>query len=314
MNPINRHDTVAFPEVPIARLRWRCDPHSLPFASTDDVAPEAGLIGQERARKALLLGMEINHAGYNVYVSGDAGTGKLAAVQQIAAQLRNSEARPPDLCYVYGFKNPECPRLLALPAGQGAALKKAMQDLIEGLKEDIPKALAGADCQHRKARCLDRYQRREQRLVAQLEARLAPAFGLVWQGLDMALAAEVAPVLEGRLTPMAELEERVDGGGFDVTRFRDLRTRQETLNAASADVLVELGELRQKMQEDLRTLERAAAKPVVREAVAEVEKLFDAADVKRYLQDAEAALNEESERFHPAPPGPSRPGAHAAAV
>ena len=289
--------------VPVARLRWRCDPDSLPFASTDDVAPEAGLIGQERARKALLLGMEINHAGYNVYVSGDAGTGKLAAVRQIAAQLQDSEAQPPDLCYVYGFKNPECPRLLVLPAGQGAALKKAMQALIDGLKERIPKALAGADCQHRKARCLDRYQRREQRLVAQFEARLAPAFGLIWQGLDMA-AVEVAPVVEGRLTPMAELEERVDGGGFDVARFRDLRAQQEVLNAASADVLVELGELRQKMQEDLRTLERAAVKPVIREAVAEVETVFDATDVKRYLLGAEEVLNEESERFHPAPPVP----------
>ena len=300
--------------VPVASLRWRCDPESLPFTSTDNVAPAADLIGQERARKALLLGMEIKHAGYNVYVSGDAGTGKLAAVRQTAAQLQDLDARPPDLCYVYGFKNPERPRLLVLPAGQGAALKRAMQGLIDRLKESIPKALAGADCQHRKARCLDQYQRREQRLVTQLEARLAPSFGLIWHGLDTAAVPEVAPVIEGRLTPMAELEERVDDGGFDVARFRDLRARQETLNAASADVLSEMGDLRLKVQEDLRTLERAVTRPVIREAVAEVEKLFDAPDVKRYLQDAEEALNDESERFNPpaAPPAsldkePTRP-------
>ena len=303
MSPISKHDTVTFSEVPVARLRWRCDPESLPFTSTDEVAPEAGLIGQERARRALMLGMEIMHAGYNVYVSGDPGTGKLAAVRQTAAQLQDPDARPPDLCYVYGFKTPECPRLLMLPAGQGAALKKAMQELIDGLKENIPRALASADCQHRKARCLDRYQRREQRLMAQLEARLGPSFGLIWQGPDA--AAEVAPVIEGHLTPMAALEERVDGGGFGVARFRDLRARQETLSAASADALAEIGDLRQKMQEDLRTLERAVVRPVIREAVAEVEKLFDAPDAKSYLQDAEEALNDESERF--SPPAPSAP-------
>ena len=272
--------------------------------STDDVAPIAGLIGQERAREALMLGMEINHAGYNVYVSGAAGTGKLAAVREVAAQLQDPGARPLDLCYVHGFKSPECPRLLMLPAGQGAALKKGMQALIDGLKESIPKALAGADCQHRRTRCLDQYQRREQRLVAQLEARLAPTFGLIWQGLDAAAAPEVTPVIEGRLTPMSELEERVDSGGFDVARFRELRARQEALNAASADVLAEMGELRQKMQEDLRALERAVTGPVIREAVAAVEKLFDTPTVKGYLQDAEEALNEESERFYPAPPAP----------
>ncbi len=304
MSPSNKHDTAAFPEVPTARLRWRCDPESLPFTSTDDAVPEAGLIGQERARKALMLGMEISHAGYNVYVSGDVGTGKLAAVRQVAAQLQDPDARPPDLCYVYGFKNPECPRLLVLPAGQGAALKKAMQDLIDGLKESIPKALATPDCQRRKARCLDRHRRREQRLVARLEARLGPSFGLIWQGLDAAAVPEVTPVIEGRLAPIAELEERVDGGGFDVARFRDLRARQETLNAASADVLAEMGEMRQKMQEDLRTVERAVVRPVIREAVAEVDKLFDAPNAKRYLQDAEEALNDESERFYPAPPAP----------
>lgn len=312
MSPISRHDTLTFAEVPVARLRWRCDPESLPFLSTDDVAPAAGLIGQERARKALLLGMEINHAGYNVYVSGDVGTGKLLAVRQIAAQLQHPDARPPDLCFVYGFKNPECPRLLVLPAGQGAALQKAMQELVDSLKESIPKVLANADCQHRKARCLDRYQWREQRLVAQLEARLAPSFGLIWQGLDTAPAAEVAPVIEGRLTPMAELEDRVGNGGFDIARFRDLRARQETLSAASADLLAEMGELRHKMQEDLRTLERAAVRPVIQEAVAETARSFDIPDVKRYLQDAEEVLNEESERFHPAPPAtldrePARP-------
>ena len=294
--------------VPIARLRWRCDPESLPFTSTDEVTPEAALIGQERARKALLLGMEITHAGYNVYVSGDPGTGKLAAVRQTAAQLQDPAARPSDLCYVYGFKNPERPRLLVLPAGQGEVLKKAMQALIDGLKESIPKALAGADCQHRKGRCLDQYQRREQRLMAQLEARLGLSFGLIWHGLDTAAAPEVAPVIEGRLTPMAELEERVDDGGFDVARFRDLRARQETLNAESAGLLAEMGDLRQKMQEDLRTLERAVVRPVIREAVAEAEKLFDAPDAKSYLQDAEEALNDESDRFNlpAAPPPPDK--------
>ena len=304
MSPTSKQDVVTFPEVPAARLRWRCDPESLPFTSTDDVAPETGLIGQERARRALKLGLEIKHAGYNVYVSGDAGAGKLAAVRQVAAQLQDAEARPPDLCYVYGFKNPERPRLLVLPAGRGEVLKKAMQDLIDGLKESIPRALAGPDCQRRKARCLEQYQRREQRLMTQLEARLAPSFGLIWQGLD-ATVPEVAPVIEGRLASMGELEERVDSGGFDVARFRDLRARQETLNVASIDALSEMGELRQKMHEDLRTVERAVVRPVIREAVAEVEKSFDAPDVKRYLQDVEAALNDESDRFYPVPPVPA---------
>ena len=31
MSPTSKQDVVTFPEVPAARLRWRCDPESLPF-------------------------------------------------------------------------------------------------------------------------------------------------------------------------------------------------------------------------------------------------------------------------------------------
>lgn len=312
MSSARKDETAAIPEAPVASLRWRCDPKSLPFMTTDEVEPRAGIIGQDRARKALALGMAIDRAGYNIYVSGEAGTGKLSAVREMAEQLDDCDARPPDLCYVSGFKHPERPRLLELPAGQGARLKEAMHNLIEGLRDDVPKVLAGTECRRRKTRCIDRYQRREQRLVAQLESRLAPSFGLVWHTLDSSAVPEVAPLVEGRPTPMAELEERVESGGINVARFRDLHTRQEALEAASADILAEMVRLRHQMQEDVRSLEREAARPVILEAVAQIEKEFVTPDVKRYLQDVEEALNETNERFSPAPHNlldkePSRP-------
>ena len=312
MSSFSKQDVAALPEAPVAGLRWRCDPESLPFMTTDDVEPCAEIIGQDRARKALALGMALDRPGFNIYVSGDAGTGKLSAVREVARQLQDPGARPPDLCYVSGFKSPERPRLLELPAGQGARLKAAMHDLVEGLREDVPKALAGAPCQRRKKSCLDRYQRREQRLVAQLESRLAPSFALVWHTLEAGAVPEVAPLVEGRPTPMAELEERVETGGISVARFRDLHARREALEAASADLLAEMFRLRQQMQADIASLEREAARPVIREAVAEIEKGFEVPAVRRYLQDAEEALNEGNERFGPAAPAvvdkePGRP-------
>ena len=70
-------DASSFPEVPLHKLRWRCDPDALGFTTTDDLEPLEGILGQERALKALALGVEIAKAGYNIYVCGMAGTGKL---------------------------------------------------------------------------------------------------------------------------------------------------------------------------------------------------------------------------------------------
>ena len=36
-------------------LRWKCDPNIFEFASTGDIEPIEGILGQERALKALRL-------------------------------------------------------------------------------------------------------------------------------------------------------------------------------------------------------------------------------------------------------------------
>src|SRR4029434_9997198 len=105
-----------FAEIPIAKLRWQCDPESLGFRTTDELPPLEGIIGQERAQKALTLGVEMAKTGYNIYVSGMTGTGKLTAVQRLLATRPGPTTPPPDLCYVFHFKNPEHPRPLALAA------------------------------------------------------------------------------------------------------------------------------------------------------------------------------------------------------
>jgi len=55
-------DKPSSPEVPLEKLRWRCDPESFPFDTTADFPPFEGIIGQERAQKALALGVEIARA------------------------------------------------------------------------------------------------------------------------------------------------------------------------------------------------------------------------------------------------------------
>ena len=76
------------------------------------------------------------------------GTGKLTAVHQLLART-GKDGPPPDLCYVFHFKNPERPRLLTLPAGQGKALKNPWKDCCD-LKHEIPRVLTTESVQQRK--------------------------------------------------------------------------------------------------------------------------------------------------------------------
>jgi lon-related putative ATP-dependent protease len=299
-------DKPSSPEVPLDKLRWRCDPESFPFATTADLPPHEGIIGQERAQKALALGVEIARAGYNIYVCGVPGTGRLTAVQQLLAMCQERATPPPDLCYVFAFKHPERPRLLALPAGQGKALKKAMEGLISTLKQDIPALYASETFQQRKEQVLQQARRREQRLLEQFEQRLAPHFGLLWHDADAALVPELAPILTGRLTPLAELERQLEAGHFPMEQYRQLRTQHTALSEDWRNVLATAQRLRQEAEEAVRTLERALVRPLIQQAVAHAAEAFSDPAVQQYFQEVEEALNEDVECFLPPAPASTR--------
>ena len=299
-------DTSSFPEVPLGKLRWRCDPESFPFNTTADLTPLDGIIGQERAQKALALGVEIASAGYNIYVCGVPGTGRLTAVQQLLSTRQAGGTPPPDLCYVFAFKHPERPRLLTLPAGQGTGLKKAMEGLLTTLKQDIPALCASEQFQQRKAQLLQQARHREQRLREQFEAHLAPHFGLLWHDADRQLVPELAPVLEGHLTPLAELERRLEAGHVSTERYRELHAQYTALHADLSQMFATIRRLQQETEEAVRTLQRALVRPLIRQAVAHAAAPFTDTEVQQYFQEVEEACNEDLERFLTAPAAPER--------
>jgi hypothetical protein len=64
-------------EVPVDNLRWRLDPATLSFETTEDIKPLKEIIGQKRGVDAFHFGMGIDKPGYNVFVTGTTGTGWL---------------------------------------------------------------------------------------------------------------------------------------------------------------------------------------------------------------------------------------------
>ena len=111
-------------EIPLDKLRWRLDPATLPFETTNDLEPLKEIIGQERGVEAFRFGMGMDKQGYNVFVTGMAGTGRMATVRKLLEEMTKEGQRPDDLCYVNNFRDPEAPVLIRLPGGNGAAFKK----------------------------------------------------------------------------------------------------------------------------------------------------------------------------------------------
>ena len=93
-------------ELDYNQLKKTCSPSDFIFQSTAELTPLRGIIGQERAVKALDFGLAVKMKGYNIYMSGPSGTGKTTYALSSAEKLAATEPVPKDWCYVYNFQNP----------------------------------------------------------------------------------------------------------------------------------------------------------------------------------------------------------------
>lgn len=64
-------------------LRNEYNPKLFKFKSTEEIQPSGGIIGQERAARAMEFGFKINTKGYNLYVAGLTGIGENIVCMQL---------------------------------------------------------------------------------------------------------------------------------------------------------------------------------------------------------------------------------------
>jgi predicted ATP-dependent protease len=121
-------------------LAIRCDPASLDGADAPpSPADGSDIVGQERARGALALGLAMRAPGWHVFVAGPSGSGRRSLIRRtIAAHVARDGAVRDDWVYVADFARPHAPIALRLPAGRGAALRDGMRALVDELRTTVP--------------------------------------------------------------------------------------------------------------------------------------------------------------------------------
>lgn len=227
------------------QLSKRCDSTRLPFRSTAELAPFDDFIGQERALDAIRLSSEIPHRDFNLFVLGPTGTGRHAAVEKILSEQAATRDAPSDWVYVNNFEAPDKPRALQMPAGTAVRLRRAMQNLVDDLANEIPALFESEEYQA---------QRRaiEQELGEAQENRMADF-------ADKAKSENIALVR----TPT----------GFMLTATRDGELlKREDFAALGEEEQAEIDEKISRLQEDLAAVFREAPR-LAKEARKRVEEL-----------------------------------------
>lgn len=142
-------------------LYRRCDASLLDFETTAELAGAAEVVGQSRAIDAVHFGIDIKHPGYNLFVLGEAGSGRHSAVRRLLGSKAAGEPPPSDWCYVNNFSEPNRPRLLRLPPGRGGRLKRDMQEFVSELSKAITGAFEGDEYRARVEAIQEEFKQKE---------------------------------------------------------------------------------------------------------------------------------------------------------
>jgi lon-related putative ATP-dependent protease len=297
----------------VEHLRWRCNPASLNVLSSDDIQSNREIIGQERALRALRVGLEMNHFGYNIFVTGFSGTGRTTTIKRLLHEFEHKDVSLHDHCYVYNFKNPDLPVSLALPAGQGRGLKQDMGNLVDDLLRDIPALYESMRYQEAHKAIVEHFQERQKSVLHDFEKKVREqGFELVQVQSGPLMRPDIAPVVEGNPVNFEQLETLVSKGEFSQERISQLRQAQGKLEQQMVRVFRELRNIERKVQESLAELEEKQVKPIVDEAIEVLMTTYDDPKVKAYFEDVRHAIMHELGRFRraqmPATEGePSQP-------
>jgi lon-related putative ATP-dependent protease len=266
-------------------LKWTCDPNVFDFETTTDVKPIEGIVGQERALKALKVGVDLKSPGYNIFITGLSGTGKFTTIKMMLESISPDYSHLNDYAYVYNFQDEDRPALLVFPAGQAVKFKKDLGKAIKFLQEKIPQILTTEPFVAKKKQLISDYGKKQQTMMSSFETKLRKdnfTLGQVKSG-EM-VRPEILAVINNEPVNIHQLNELLQSQKITKEQSEQLITKYASYQEELQQVFRESLKLTQDFQEKISKMESEYVNQLVTVSIEELKKKYKLASVKEYLE------------------------------
>jgi predicted ATP-dependent protease len=257
-------------------LLRRCDPDTLPCATSQELPDIDTALGQDRAVEAVRFGLAMPRRGHNLYAMGPPGLGQRALLGRLLREAAAARPAPDDACYVFNFATPHRPTLLRLPTGRAPALRRDMAQLVEDLRAGIPAAFEADDYQHRREGL--------ERALAERQDQAIGAIGERARGRGVALLRTptgfgFAPLAGDAVMPPGEYQH------LPPAQRKPIEDAMAELQQELEAVIEQIPQWRREAQRQLRELDRQVTQQVVGSLIAEIRETWEAiAAVRDHLE------------------------------
>ena len=295
-------------ELTAEMLRVRIDPDSLGFETTVECELFEGIVGQERAVKAIQLGLEIESPGYNIYAAGLTGTGKTSTIKSLLNQLDPGNRIPDDICYVNNFEDPDMPRVIVLPAGMGKSFQKDMDDMIVQLRKQIPHLFESEEFKKASEQIVTALMSRQKDMFKEFNDKIQEKnFQLVQYQIGPYTRQDIAPVYDGKPVPFEQLEALADQDKFDTNNLEKIRNEMSSLRIELDSLMRETRQIEKTIREEIIALEQKHGCPAVNGIISDIRFKYGTKKqhINGYLDDVQAdilsnlKLFKEKDEEHP---------------
>ena len=234
------------------------------------------MIGQERAVKAMEFGLRIKRAGYNIFMTGFTGTGKLSYALSAVEKIAAGEPLPDDWLYVYNFDNPGEPLALNLPAGKGALFCRHVEELFEDLKQAIPKAFDTEDYERQKAVYVKEFQAQRNAYLEELN-KTALEHGFTLKRTSSGFVT--VPLLDGE--PLSE----EDYAKLDQSVKDELEKKSTAVQLKAMEIMRRIQSAERELKEKFKQLDQKIAIAATGHLFNEILEIYSGfPEVQRYLK------------------------------
>ncbi|WP_319466759.1 ATP-binding protein [uncultured Pseudodesulfovibrio sp.] len=271
-------------KVPVKNLKWALDTKKLSFKTTDELEPQLDIIGQERGVEAFRFGMGMLKKGYNIFVTGEPGIGRLATVKKLLSELADKKEIPCDLCYVNNFKHPEAPLMLRFKKGEGGRFKKEMQEFLDTVKREAPQLFESEEYIARKNEIAEAHEKKVMSFYKAIEDQVKDT-GLVVVRMQMGpiQRPDVVPLVDGEPKRMIEIEEMVEKGRFPRDEYERLRDKRIELKEEIDLIVHELKRLQKEIVKKHEEVDRLMFTALAQDFMKSLRESFNDEKVLAYL-------------------------------
>jgi ATP-dependent Lon protease len=267
-------------------LRWRCDPAGLGFETTDELDARPNIIGQDRALDAIRLGLTLHSPGYNIFISGLTGTGKLTAIRHMLDAMDLSRDDLTDIAYIHNFHDPDSPVCLVLPQGRAVKLKRKVHELLRTITEFIPAALQSEQFKRKQALIADEVKKKRDDLLRRVEQEVIEnGFSVVQVEYEHFTRPEIVPMVGGEAVPIDRLPSLLVQGKLAKGDYERLQAVYPELSRKLDDFIIATRDLQRDLDHRTAALEKEHLAPMLDYALKEIKVEFESEKVVRFLAD-----------------------------